>query len=526
MTSSRALWIGGGVLTAALFSFVLGIVMLGADIKAAQCGTGAGGPPIAPSAEALADIPGNYLQLYQQAAARYELGGDGWSWLAGIGSVETDHGRLNAPGVTSGENSAGAGGPMQFLSDTWATYGVDGNDDGVKDRYDPRDAIPGAAKYLKASGAPGDWPRAVFAYNHASWYVADVTDRAARYRGAAQAGGSSGGAVDARNVAQPAAPASLPTRPPGPIIQTTADHRARPLGNWQSDNAVDIGVPRGSDVLAVDDGEVVRVSGSPPREHGGEIGGFSITLRTRSNTYFYTHLLRARVRAGDRVRAGQLIGASGFANGVDHLHIAQEHGDPADVFGNGASDGPTAPIGGCDGGGAPAGPANLGQAVAVRSPRTFAALPPWAMAGARAPAEVDARILPDVLWLLRTYDLRVTAGREIGHESHGDGTAVDLVPANPIGAQNAWDQSALRVARDIGWTADCGASGVAPACPLKPWVRFVGYNGYPGHGDPAHAGANAHLHISWLASAAPSGALVPPNAWVRAFPVPGGGAGT
>ena len=286
-------------------------------------------------------------------------------------------------------------------------------------------------------------------------------------------------------------------------------------------------MPRGSDVLAVDDGKILRVSGSPPREHDDGAGGYSITLRTGSNTYFYAHLLRVRVNAGDRVRAGELIAASGFANGVDQLHIGQEHGDPSDVWGNGGAGGQTAPLGGCEGG-APAGPANLGQAVAVRSPRAFATLPPWAMAGARAPAEVDARILPDLLWMLRTYDLRVTAGRETGHASHGDGTAVDLVPANPIGAQNAWDQSALRLSRDIGWTPSCAAAGVAPICPLKPWVRFVGYNGYANHGDPAHVGANAHLHISWLASAAPSGALAPPNTWVRVFPVPAGagGAGT
>ena len=50
----------------------------------------------APSAEALSDIPGNYLELYQQAAVEYQLGGDGWSILAGVGSIETDHGRLDA----------------------------------------------------------------------------------------------------------------------------------------------------------------------------------------------------------------------------------------------------------------------------------------------------------------------------------------------------------------------------------------------------------------------------------------------
>ncbi|MGZ8632799.1 MAG: hypothetical protein ACXWZZ_02955, partial [Solirubrobacteraceae bacterium] len=143
----------------------------------------------------------------------------------------------------------------------------------------------------------------------------------------------------------------------------------------------------------------------------------------------------------------------------------------------------------------------------------------WAMAGSRAPAQIDARIVPDALWILRTYQLRVTAGREAGHASHGDGSALDLVPADPSGGQAAWDQSALRLARDIGWTDDCAASGVAPACPLRPWVRFVGYNGYPDHGDPAHVGANAHLHISWLAAGV-SSALAAPNEWVRVFPVP------
>ena len=63
---------------------------------------------------------------------------------------------------------------------------------------------------------------------------------------------------------------------------------------------------------------------------------------------------------------------------------------------------------------------------------------------------------------------------------------------------------------------------MAPACPLKPWVRFVGYNGYPNHGDPAHCsgGCGAHIHVSWYASSYGNSALSPPNAWVRVFPVP------
>ena len=53
------------------------------------------------------------------------------------------------------------------------------------------------------------------------------------------------------------------------------------------------------------------------------------------------------------------------------------------------------------------------------------------------------------------YDLRVTAAREAGHHTHGDGTAVDLVPA--VGAtQRDWDATAGRLAAELGWTPSCG----------------------------------------------------------------------
>ena len=98
-----------------------------------------------------------------------------------------DRERLRAsqrPRRPVGENFAGAGGPGQFLEGTWLRYGVDGDGDGVKDRYNPADAIPGTANLLRHNGAPTDYRRAIFAYNHASWYVDDVLSRAARYRGA------------------------------------------------------------------------------------------------------------------------------------------------------------------------------------------------------------------------------------------------------------------------------------------------------------------------------------------------------
>ncbi len=134
------------------------------------------------SALARAQIPSAYLRLYLRAAARYGLD---WAILAGIGKVECDHGRDPAPscGREGAVNSAGAGGPMQFLASTWARYGVDAAGDGPPDRWNPADAIYGAANYLRAAGAPGNYPEAIYAYNHASWYVEEVEGWAAVYRG-------------------------------------------------------------------------------------------------------------------------------------------------------------------------------------------------------------------------------------------------------------------------------------------------------------------------------------------------------
>lgn len=134
------------------------------------------------SAQALREIPPAYLHLYQAAATRYGLD---WALLAGIGRVECDHGRDPDPSCSreGSVNSAGAGGPMQFLASTWQSYGVDGDGDGRADRWDPADAIYSAANYLRASGAPRDSRRAIFAYDHASWYVSDVERWAERYRG-------------------------------------------------------------------------------------------------------------------------------------------------------------------------------------------------------------------------------------------------------------------------------------------------------------------------------------------------------
>jgi membrane-bound lytic murein transglycosylase B len=143
-----------------------------------------------------------------QAAARFGLD---WTILAGIGRVECDHGQDPAPSCTvEGQlNPAGAGGPAQFLVPTWQRYGISATGQGPPDMWRPSDAIFSMANYLHASGAPRDYPGAIYAYNHAWWYVAEVLSWARRYRAryAIQGGG------------------------PGNLGETTTGHAARARPN-------------------------------------------------------------------------------------------------------------------------------------------------------------------------------------------------------------------------------------------------------------------------------------------------------
>jgi len=120
--------------------------------------------------------PRNLIPIYIEASKAYGLGDRGPQILAAINKIETDFGRLNE--VTS---YAGAIGWMQFMPSTWDMYATDGDGDGKSDPYNPTDAIHAAARYLQAAGAPGDWYDAIWAYNHADWYVQDVTETANCY---------------------------------------------------------------------------------------------------------------------------------------------------------------------------------------------------------------------------------------------------------------------------------------------------------------------------------------------------------
>ena len=358
-TPSRAI-----AAVAGLFFLIVIVASMGSSLT--QSGVAAcQAPPV--EAGSVDGVPRQFIATYAGAAERNGLGPRGPAILAAIHKVETNFGTSDLPGVRSGANSAGAMGPMQFLGGTWDRYGVDGDRDGDTDVYDDTDAIYGAANYLRSSGAPDDYYKAIFAYNHADWYVAEVL----------------GFARDFGDL--------------GPAVEATC-------------------------------------------------------------------------------------GGSGSA---------EEN-------------------------------ANLTRAVRLSAPRAFKAVPARLSTPGYGPMQVDARLYEDVVWALQTYDLRLTAAREANHATHGDGTAVDLVPAGDLSSQPTWDDSAGRLAADLGWKPSCGASGTAPACPLVPAIQFVGYDGYPSHGSPRTCGGGcpAHIHISWRSSSFGSSPLSPPPAWTMAFPAP------
>lgn len=146
-----------------------------------------------PSATALADIPADYLALYRAAAG--VCPGLDWSILAAIGKIEGDHGRSPLPGVHSGENGYGAGGPMQFKSATFAgvlaRHQIPPGGASPPSRYNPHDAIYAAAFLLCDNGVRrGDLRAAIFAYNHADWYVNQVLAQAKQYADAAASVGT------------------------------------------------------------------------------------------------------------------------------------------------------------------------------------------------------------------------------------------------------------------------------------------------------------------------------------------------
>jgi murein DD-endopeptidase MepM/ murein hydrolase activator NlpD len=219
-------------------------------------------------------VPLFLLPIYRAAEARY---GVPWSLLAAINEIESDFGRN--PRVST----AGALGWMQFMPPTWQLYGEDANLDGHRDPYNPVDAIFAAARYLSASGAGGDVRTALFAYNHADWYVDDVLARARRIERAG---------APLIDVLTSLAYARLPV---------TASASWRMVGRGAR-RAVTIYAPPGSDVVAVSDGVIVGLGRST------RLGRYVVLRDLAGNLFTYARL--------GRLAAHHLVASSAGASGT------------------------------------------------------------------------------------------------------------------------------------------------------------------------------------------------------------------
>jgi hypothetical protein len=107
----------------------------------------------------------------------------------------------------------------------------------------------------------------------------------------------------------------------------------RAPNNWQSDNAIDIGVPKGTGVYAVVAGRIDPRFG-PLNSPDPRFQGIRLYVNGTGNSWYYAHLdsTVAGIKPGVSVKRGQLLGRSGVANGSPHLHLGCEHGDPRSVL--------------------------------------------------------------------------------------------------------------------------------------------------------------------------------------------------
>ena len=228
------------------------------------------------------EIPPFLLPIYQSCGTEY---GIPWQVLAGINKIET------AFGTNLNVSSAGAEGWMQFIPSTWTAYGVDANNDGRKDPYNPVDAICAAARYLRAAGGDQNVRQAIFAYNHADWYVDEVLLYANQYGKLPDAlvgsltGLTEGAhfpvAADAKyaddiNDAAALARSTTQRKSSGnaaDVIESNAQRRS--INIYSSLNAP---------VVAVNDGVIKKMGDSK------ELGKFIVLQDAYGNRYTYAHL--------------------------------------------------------------------------------------------------------------------------------------------------------------------------------------------------------------------------------------------
>jgi len=167
------------------------LLMLDPSSQAACSGT-----PTGPGPTSVPGIPTNLLPIFEGAGQQFQLGNNGWAYLAALNNAESTFGTSQLPGVHSGSNSAGAAGPMQIgiggaATDNWDTIVAEipaGLPGGAQPPsvYNETDAVYAGAALLKKWGAPGNWQAALVAWNNYPPEIAQVTQLVAQYTNTGQ----------------------------------------------------------------------------------------------------------------------------------------------------------------------------------------------------------------------------------------------------------------------------------------------------------------------------------------------------
>lgn len=326
-----------GVLALALVIIVVSIAAsIGVSMGSAS--NAAYGEGDQPSEYAREIIPADMLDLYRSASVKQECPTLSWTVVAAIIHLESNDNRN--PGLSS----AGAMGASQFMPGTWNNqgnlaprvgpfgripqtqgYAMDGDGDGIADILNPRDSVPATARMICANGGdkPATLPNAVYAYNHAWWYV-------------------NGGTDDYGNqfvgVLPLAAKLSAPLPPGGTVGGWTKPIKDYTIGSvfglagpyWENRHTgQDYRAPVGVPVMAATSGKVITAGWT-----SDTWAGIHVVIQLPDGTeLWYCHLSGTTVSDG-YVAAGVTIGYVGATGNVTgpHLHfeVRNPSGQPID----------------------------------------------------------------------------------------------------------------------------------------------------------------------------------------------------
>ncbi len=385
----RRPWLVGIVslpaLAAVMVVVICSMVLLARNMQTAakgcgdpQSGAGASTASYSTDLSAHGDTPGpgepplNFIDAYFAASNQPDakLGPEGPYVLMGIHRIESGFGRSTKVGVHSGVNEFGCcKGPFQFYDipgdwSTWLakspvsgkTFARDADSDGKADVYNNFDSMFAAAALLYASGAPGDWKKALFSYNRAVWYGEDVLRHAHEYEATVKppAGAKvpppAHGDPDSKLPAKPDAPADASPDSPdatlvaqssscgagsdSELVATTSGGPYSPpmaagsytittqfwtwRGSYNHEGA-DLAAPEGTPIRAIGDGKVTIAGPYDPDGYGTYI----CIEHTQQLKSCYGHPSRVDVHVGEMVKRGQVIGAVGQEGNSTgpHLHF-------------------------------------------------------------------------------------------------------------------------------------------------------------------------------------------------------------